>query len=74
MNALGQGSIDVGRQLGVDAKNVMNAAEIYANANDTAKGVLDKAQASILLSNASGADTSTTSDQIQGVNDSSYVQ
>ena len=52
----------------------MNAAEIYANANDTAKGVLDKAQASILLSNASGADTSTTSDQIQGVNDSSYVQ
>ena len=74
MNALGQGSIDVGKQLGVDAKNVMNAAEIYANANDTAKGVLDKAQASILLSNASGADTSTTSDQIQGVNDSSYVQ
>ena len=74
MNALGQGSIDVGRQLGVDAKNVMNAAEIYANANDTAKGVLDKAQASILLSNASGADTSITSDQIQGVNDSSYVQ
>lgn len=67
MNALGQGSIDVGKQLGVDAKNVMNAAEIYANANDTAKGVLDKAQASILLSNASGADTSTTSDQIQGV-------
>lgn len=67
MNALGQGSIDVGRQLGVDAKNVMNAAEIYANANDTAKGVLDKAQASILLSNASGADTSITSDQIQGV-------
>lgn len=67
MNALGQGSINVGRQLGVDAKNVMNAAEIYANANDTAKGVLDKAQASILLSNASGADTSTTSDQIQGV-------
>lgn len=65
--ALGQGSIDTGKQLGASAQDVLDAAAIYANANETSESILQKAKPTVLLANASGADTSTSADQIQGV-------
>ena len=67
LSALGQGSIEAGKQLGATAEDVLDAAAIYANANETTESVLKKAKPTVLLANASGADTSTAADQIQGV-------
>lgn len=64
---LGESSIDLGKNLGADAQNVLSAAAIYANASETAQSVLEKAEPTILLANASGVDSKTAADQIQGV-------
>lgn len=67
LSELGQGSIDAGKNLGSSAQDVLNAAAIYANANETTESILEKAKPTVMLANASGADVSTASDQIQGV-------
>ena len=71
---LGKEAISTGQELGTSATDVIDAAKIYANANETTETVLKKSQATIKLKNASGQDISTVADQVQGVNDSSYVQ
>lgn len=71
---LGKEAISTGQELGTSATDVIDAAKIYANSNETTESVLKKSQATIKLKNASGQDISTVADQVQGVNDSSYVQ
>lgn len=67
LTALGKGALDAGKNLGSSAEDVLSAAAIYANASETAEGVLEKAKPTMLLANASGADVETVADQIQGV-------
>ena len=67
LNNLGKGAINAGKNLGSTAEDVLDAAAIYANANETAESVLEKAKPTMLLANASGAESSTAADQIQGV-------
>ena len=67
LKGLGDASIETAKNLGTTAENVLKAVAIYANANETAESILNKAQPTIMLANASGADTSTAADQIQGV-------
>lgn len=63
---VGNKSIQMALDLKTSASNVLKAVAIYANANETADSILQKAQPTIMLSNASGMDASTTSDIIQG--------
>lgn len=67
LSSLGKGAIDAGKDLGATADSVLDAAAIYANANETSESILQKAKPTVLLANASGADTSIAADQIQGV-------
>lgn len=67
LDDLGKGAIDAGKDLSTSAENVLDAAAIYANANETTESVLEKAKPTVMLANASGGDVTTASDQIQGV-------
>lgn len=67
LQKLGSSSISLGKQLGASAQDVLGAVSIYANANETANSILEKAQPTVMLSNASGGDVSESSDQIQAV-------
>lgn len=67
LQQLGTSAIETGQSLGANAESVMNAVKIYANANETTDSILEKAKPTVMLANASGADTSVAADQIQGV-------
>ena len=67
LQKLGSNSISLGKQLGSTAQDVLSAVSIYANANETADSILEKAQPTIMLANASGGDVSEASDQVQAV-------
>ena len=67
LSSLGKGALDAGKNFGSTAEDVLSAAAIYANASETAEGVLQKAKPTMLLANASGTDVETVADQIQGV-------
>lgn len=67
LQKLGNSSISLGKQLGASAQDVLGAVSIYANANETANSILEKAQPTVMLSNASGGDVSEASDQVQAV-------
>lgn len=67
LQKLGSSSINVGKQLGSTAQDVLGAVSIYANANETADSILEKSKPTVMLSNASGGDVSEASDQIQAV-------
>lgn len=67
LQKLGSSSISLGKQLGASAQDVLGAVSIYANANETANSILEKAQPTVMLSNASGGDVSEASDQVQAV-------
>ena len=67
LKTLGASSIETAQALGTNAQNVLDAVSIYANANETAESILTKATPTVMLANASGADISTVSDQVQGV-------
>lgn len=64
---LGSQSIAFGKELGANAQSVLDAVAIYANANETAESILQKSKPTVMLANASGADTATAADQIQAV-------
>ncbi len=67
LNEVKTASVDLGVNLGKSSTEVLDAVSIYANANETATSIVEKAKPTVMLSNASGADTSTAADQIQGV-------
>lgn len=60
-------SIQMGKTMGMNATEVMQAATIYANANETTQSILEKAKPTVMLANASGQDTATASTQLQAV-------
>ena len=66
MQKLADKSNEMAKQLGVSTTQVLKAATIYANANESAESILQKSQATVMLSAVSGLDTSTTADIIQG--------
>lgn len=67
INNLRNDAIQAGIDLKTSASNVIEAATIYANANEDAPSILAKAKPTILLANASGQSASTAADQIQAV-------
>ena len=60
-------AIQAGVNLKADSNSVIEAATVYANANETADSILEKAQPTVLLANASQQSASVVADQIQAV-------
>ena len=60
-------SLQMAKELSTYSKTVTDAVTIYANANETASGILTKAQPTVLLASASGMSASNAADTIQGV-------
>jgi DNA repair exonuclease SbcCD ATPase subunit len=67
LNQVRQSAIQMGQDLGQSASEVLDAMKIYANANETATSITQKAKSTVMLSNASGQDTATSANQIQAV-------
>lgn len=65
LQELGDKSIEMGRKLGATAKDVLSVAQIYANMNETVDGILEKSKPTVLLSTASGSNSSAAADNIQ---------
>lgn len=68
LDLLKQKAIETGVDLKTNATNVIEAATVYANANETADSILEKAKPTMLLANASGQSASVAADQIQAIN------
>lgn len=68
LQELSQGAIDQAKNLGVAAEQVTGSIEVYAAYGQTVDDLLNKASPTTMLAKASGADVSTASDQILGVN------
>lgn len=68
LQELSQGAIDQAKNLGVVAEQVTGSIEVYAAYGQTVDDLLNKASPTTMLAKASGADVSTASDQILGVN------
>jgi len=66
LNNIAESSIKMAKDLKTSASNVLQAVTIYANANETAQSILQKAQPTLLLSNVTGMSASDTADILQG--------
>lgn len=64
---LGEQAMQMSKDLGASATQVLKAAQIYANMNESVESILAKAKPTVMLSTASGLDTSNTADIIQGI-------
>lgn len=66
LEKIGNSSLEMAKNLHTSASNVLDAVKTYANANETAESILNKARATIMMSNVSGMGTDQTVDIIQG--------
>lgn len=66
MQQLTTSSINMAKELGMSVKEVMTAAQIYANMNTSVEGILQKARPTALLSTAADMGASEAADLIQG--------
>ena len=66
LKEIGKQSIEMAKDLNTSATNVLEAVATYANANETAQSILNKARPTIMLSNVTGMNTSETTDLLQG--------
>ena len=66
LEKIGNSSLEMAKNLHTSASNVLDAVKTYANANETAESILNKAQATIMMSNVTGMGTEQTVDIIQG--------
>ena len=64
---MGEGVIDLAKQLKTSTDNAFNVAQIYANMNTTVEDIMKTSQPTLILSNLTGVDASTSADQIQAV-------
>lgn len=67
LQELSQGAIDQAKNLGVAAEQVTGSIEVYAAYGQTVDSLLKKAEPTTMLAKATGADVSTSSDQILAV-------
>ena len=67
LNELALQSLDMAKELSTYTKTVTDAVTIYANANESVNGILEKAQPTVLLASASDMQASKAADAIQGI-------
>ena len=64
---LGSSAVEMAKDLSMSLENTMKIYQIYANMQTTAEEIAETARPTAILSNLSGVDSSTASDQIQGI-------
>lgn len=67
LGKLGDSAVQMAKDLSMSLDNAMSIYQIYANMNTTAQEINETATPTAILSNLSGVDTSTASDQVQGI-------
>ena len=67
LDTLGQSAVDMAKDLSLSLDNTLKIYQIYANMQTTAEEISETARPTAILSNLSGVDASTASDQIQGI-------
>ncbi len=67
LDNLGENVLDLANDMRTSVQDAMAVSQIYANMETTPKKIVELAQPAIVMSNLTGADVSTTSDQIQAV-------
>lgn len=67
LGKLGDSAVQMAKDLSMSLDNAMAIYQIYANMNTTAQEINETATPTAILSNLSGVDTSTASDQVQGI-------
>ena len=66
LEKIGNSALQTAKDLNTSASNVLDAVKTYANANETADSILNKAKPTIMMSNVTGMGTEQTVDIIQG--------
>lgn len=66
LKKIGNSSLQTAKDLNTTASNVLDAVKTYANANETAQSIIEKAKPTIMMSNVSGMGTDQTVDILQG--------
>lgn len=67
LDDLASQSLDMAKELSTYTKTVTDAVTIYANANETVSGILEKSQPTVLLASAADMRASEAADTIQGI-------
>lgn len=67
LKKIGNSSIQMAKDLNTSAKNVLQAVTLYANANETADSILNKARPAIMLSNVTGMSGTESAKTLQSV-------
>lgn len=67
LKRIGESSLQAAQDLHTSTSKVLDAVKTYANANETAESILEKAKPTIMMSNVTGMDTEQTVDILQGV-------
>lgn len=66
LEKIGITSLQTAKDLNTSASNVLDAVKTYANANETAESILNKAKPTIMMSNVTGMNTEDTVNILQG--------
>ena len=67
LTSMGEASIQMAQDLGASVDSVTSVAQIYANMNETTESILASTKPTLYLTNATGMDTSSSANIIQGV-------
>jgi TP901 family phage tail tape measure protein len=67
LNKLGDSAVQLAKDLSMSMENSMKIYQIYANMQTSISEIEQTAKPTAILSNLSGVDTSTASDQVQGI-------
>lgn len=67
LSDLGESAINMAEDLSMSLEDAMSIYQIYANMNTTTQEIQDTAAPTAILSNLSGVDAATASDQVQGI-------
>lgn len=67
LKQIGESSLQAAKDLHTSVSNVLDVVKTYANAQETAESIIEKAKPTIMMSNVTGMDTNQTVDILQGV-------
>lgn len=67
LDNLGKSAVNMAKDLSMSISDAESIYQIYANMNTSAQEIAETAKPTAILSNLSGVDASTASDQVQGI-------
>jgi len=64
---IGNASVNMAKELKTSTKNILEAVTLYANAKDTAEGILKKSETAVMLSNVTGMGAAESAKMLQAI-------